>query len=111
MARNVKLLDLFTCVHGVITLGCLMYFMAVSSAQFDSPELQSTFIAEAAGVTTNVLMSPAQLFWTSWASKYLPHLLEGLLFVGNSALWGLVATITNRISGRQHGRQIPRGGF
>src|SRR4051812_25904559 len=87
MARHVKLLVLFTGVDGGITLGCAMYAMAVSSAHFDNPELQSTFIAEAAGVTANVLMFPARLIWTPWASKNLPNFLEWLLFVGNSALW------------------------
>ncbi len=26
--------------------------------------------------------------WTSWASKNLPNLVEWLVFMGNSVLWG-----------------------
>jgi hypothetical protein len=107
MARNIKLLVLFTCVHGVITLGCAVYNMAVSSAQFDNPELPRTFLASAVEGTANALMLPARLAWTSWASKHLPNFLEWLLFVANSALWGLVGVaVTNAISSRRHRRQV-----
>jgi hypothetical protein len=50
--------------------------MAVGSARFDNPELPQTFVESAAEGAANVLMLPARLLWTSWASRNLPNFLE-----------------------------------
>ena len=88
MNKKVRLFTLFTCAHAIFTLGCMFYSM--DFGRFDNPDLPQSFSVTAAGAAANVLMLPGLLIWTSWASKNLPNAVQWLLFIGNSALWGLV---------------------
>ena len=47
-----------------------------------------------AGIAADVLALPGYVLWTTGASKNLPNALEWLLFLANSALWGLVLSAT-----------------
>lgn len=78
----------FTCLHAAATLVLSVYAMAATLARLDGNDVSTA--AAAAGSAADVLMLPGSLLWTSWASKNLSNLLEWLLFIGNSALWGLV---------------------
>ena len=110
MARNLKLLVVFTCVHFVLTLACAVYAMAIGSARFDNPLLPRTFAESAAEGTANVLSLPARLLWTSGASRNLPNSLEWLLFAANSALWGgSTVAVINRLSVSRNRRAASRG--
>jgi hypothetical protein len=49
---------------------------------------QITSFERFSGHMTEILMSPAYLLWNSWASKNLPDIVEMILFLMNSVLWG-----------------------
>jgi hypothetical protein len=72
-------------MHGAVTLGLLFYAMQGLS-EIDGFEASQS-VANAA-TAADVLMLPGYLLWTPWASKNLPNVVEWLLFVANSALWG-----------------------
>jgi hypothetical protein len=111
MTRNLRLIVVFTCAHVVVTLACVVYFMAAGSARFDNPELPQTLVERAAEGAANVLTLPARFLWTSWASRNLPNFLEWLLFAANSALWGGSAVaVMNGLFASRDRRTASRGG-
>ena len=61
--RKIRLLALFTCLHGMFTLGASMYAMAAGLAQFDNPELHRAVGAGVAETIATVLMLPGRLRW------------------------------------------------
>ncbi len=109
MGRKIRLLVLFTCVHGIVTLGAAVYAMTAASARFDNPELPRVFGETAAEWTAKVLMLPGRVVWTSWASKNLPNIVEWLLFLGNSALWGALGVIVTTVSAGRYRRLAAPG--
>jgi hypothetical protein len=109
MRRRLALIVFFTAAHGVFTLACAMHAMAESSARFDNPERPHTFGATVAGAAASGLMLPGRLAWTDWASRNLPNSIEWLLFLANSAVWGVGGgALTTWLSGRRQGGR--RGG-
>ena len=83
---------LFSCLHAVVALGLLGYATAGSLLRFDGFEaLRGSMTA---GIAADVLALPGYVLWTTGASKNLPNALEWLLFLANSALWGLVLSAT-----------------
>ena len=93
MRRTLALLVLFTVIHGVVTLSCMTYAIAASSASFDGPTVPPGFAAGSAKAAVLVLTLPGRLVWTSWASQNLPNAVEWLLFIVNSAVWGAVVLV------------------
>lgn len=91
MRRSLTLFLVLTGIHSVVTLGCGMYAMAASSAAFDNPALPRAYSASVAHGATNVLLLPARLVWTSWASQSLSNIVEWLVFIANSMIWAGVA--------------------
>jgi hypothetical protein len=81
---------LFTCLHGAVTLGFLLYAMQ-GLARLDG--FEAPHGAATAAIAADVLILPGYLLWTPWASKNLPNVVEWLLFVANSALWGFVISL------------------
>jgi len=70
--------------------------------EFDGKGEMTTF-EELSGKITIVLMSPLYLIWNSWASKNIHNLIENLLFVLNSVLWGVaIEYFYTRIKSNAH---------
>jgi hypothetical protein len=83
---RLRRIALFTSLHAVLTLGLGFYAMTAGDIDgFEAPQR-----AAYAQLAADVLMLPGQLVWTSWASKNLPNVVEWLVFIANSALWGLL---------------------
>lgn len=97
-------------MHGAVTLGLMLYAMYGWSRRFDGFEAPQS--AATAAIAVDVLSLPGSLLWTSWASKNLPNAVEWLLFVANSALWGLVISIVLGMTStrRKRPRQTNRFG-
>src|SRR5687767_6979620 len=99
MRRNTKRFVAFTSLHAILALGAVLYAMAAGSAQFDNPDLPRMVGADIVEATANTLTLPGRLLWTSWASQNLPNVVEWVLFIANSVLWGALAvTLTNVVS-------------
>ena len=81
----------FTCLHAIVTLVLVLYAGAGSSLRFDG--FAAPRGSAAAGTVAEVLMSPGYLIWTTWASKDLPNAVQWLVYLANSALWGVLSSI------------------
>lgn len=53
-----------------------------------TPEISNR--ASYARLAVDILRFPGYPLWTPWASKNLPNVMEWLLFLANSVVWGLV---------------------
>src|SRR5438093_685671 len=87
--RTTKLIALFACIHGFLSMTLLLLAFTASSHHFDIGTPQTTsdrVIAEA----VDVLFLPATLVWTKCASENLPNAALWLVFAANSILWGSV---------------------
>jgi hypothetical protein len=80
----------------------MFYAFSATSAEFDNPDSPRSPIARAAGTLAEILTLPGRLVWTAWASKNLPNAVEWVVFLANSAFWGLlIAGATGRLFGRR----------
>lgn len=79
----------FAILHLVITLGCVMFSFGAGMDRFDYPR-DPTIIEKIFESITLVLMSPLYWLWTPWMSKNAHDVLENILFLFNSGIWGLV---------------------
>ena len=79
-------------IFSLIHLGVLIAFFVVSFSagmdKFDGKGEITTF-EEISQKITVILMSPMYLLWNSWASKHIHDIIENLLFIINSVLWGV----------------------
>jgi hypothetical protein len=69
----------------------IVFFVVSFSAgmdEFDGKREITTF-EEISQKITVILMSPMYLLWNSWASKHIHDVIENLLFILNSVLWGV----------------------
>ena len=102
MALPLRRVLVFACAHALVTVGLALYAASASSAEFDNPDLPRSPTANAAGIISDVLILPGRLVWTTWASKNLPNAVEWVVFLANSALWGLlIVGAMGRLSGRR----------
>jgi hypothetical protein len=91
MTPRFKRVVLFACAHALVTLALSFYYTSAITEPVrpgSIPEISDR--AAAAGLAADILMLPGYLLWTPWASKHLPNLVEWLLFLANSVVWGLL---------------------
>jgi hypothetical protein len=51
------------------------------------------------GQTAQVLLFPGTLVWTRWASENLPSIVEWMVLIANSVLWGsMIALVVVRLT-------------
>lgn len=88
MKMSKKRIVIFSFIH----LGVLIAFFIVSFSagmdEFDGKGEITTF-EEISHKITIILMSPMYLLWNSLASKHIHDVIENLLFIINSVLWGV----------------------
>ena len=83
-------------VHLVLAIGSVMVAFGSGMEAFDNPDYQPTVIERLAEWTAGVLMQPGMSLWTPWMSKNMPNVVEWMLCVGNSFLWGFaIAMLIN----------------
>ena len=89
MKLNKKRIVIFSFVQ---LLALVVFFGISFSAGMDAfdGKREITKFDEFSGFITEVLMSPAFLLWNSWASKNVPNIIENLLVILNSILWGTI---------------------
>jgi hypothetical protein len=90
MRLPLRQLLFFTGAHAVVTLCLMLYAFSAGMAEFDNPDLPHSATASTTGTLASVLMVPGRFAWTAWASKNLPNALEWILFLANSAVWGVL---------------------
>jgi hypothetical protein len=98
MAARLRRVVIFACIHAAVTVGLAIYSLDFSAIDGFEPRQGPRL----AGMAAGVLASPGYLLWTSSASRNLPNALEWLLFIANSALWGLlISAVVRRVSARR----------
>jgi hypothetical protein len=93
-------------VHFILTFGSLIVAYSSGMETFDNPDYQPSLIERLAERTVDVLMQPCISLWTS---KNMPNVVEWVLFLGNSFLWGIaIALLINiRALTSKHKKLIP----
>ena len=104
--RSVKLVAAFTCIHAVLAIACLLYSFSASMDRFDNGGNEGILEVITAKLA-QILVLPASLVWTRWASERLPNVIEWLTFAANSVVWGMVATLLLAIVTRRTATVTP----
>ena len=79
-------------IFSVIHLAVLIAFFIVSfSAGMDELDEKGeiTIFETISQKLTVILMSPMYLLWNSWASQHIHNVIENVLFILNSVVWGV----------------------
>ena len=100
---------LLSVIHLVITFSLFFWSFNKTMEAFDNPytevSLIYSVIEPAITLMVNILMQPCLSVWTPWMSKHMPDLIEWVLVLLNSALWGFVLSafweLINRRSKRR----------
>ena len=76
----------------LVHFGILVVFFLISFSagmdEFDGKR-EITGFERLSGIITEILMSPVGLLWNSWASKNIHDVIENILFISNSVIWGV----------------------
>lgn len=88
MKISKKRIATFSAIHLAILFIFFVISFSAGMNEFDGKGEMTAF-EEMAQKVTVVLMSPLYLVWNSWASKHIHNLIENLLFIANSVLWGI----------------------
>ncbi len=88
MKMNKKRILIFSFIHLGMLIGFFFVSFSAGMDEFDGKGEITTF-EEISQKITVILMSPMYLLWNSWASKHIHDLIEHLLFILNSVLWGV----------------------
>jgi hypothetical protein len=84
----VRISVVWAIVHFVLSIICLSVSFGASMEQFDNPEYSPSPIMDPLEFLAEILMQPGSSVWTSWMSRNMPDIVEWLIFMGNSVLWG-----------------------
>ena len=82
-----KRIFLFSITHMAVLFFLLLVSFTAGMDEFDGKREMTSF-ERVCGNAAEILMSPAYLFWNSWASRNVPDVVEQLLFLMNSLVWG-----------------------
>jgi uncharacterized membrane protein len=83
----------FAVIHFVLAFGSMLIALTSGMAEFDNPDYQQSMVERVADHTTAILMQPGISLWTPWMSKNMPDVVEWVLCLANSLLWGLAMTL------------------
>lgn len=84
-------------VHFVLAMGSLVFAIGAGMGAFDDPDYQTSGLERVTDLLVTVLLQPGMSLWTPWMSKNMPNLVEWLLLMANSLLWGFAITLIIRI--------------
>jgi len=85
-----KRIAIFSFIHFGVLIAFFIISFSAGMDEFDGKG-ETTGFEKISQKITLVLMSPIYLLWNSWASKHIHDVIENLLFILNSVLWGAAA--------------------
>jgi len=88
--RLITQMVILTVIHIIMTIGSVMLSFGSGMEAFDNQDYQPSMIGRIADHLAGILTQPALSLWTPWMSKNMPNMLEWVLFIANSMLWGAV---------------------
>jgi hypothetical protein len=83
----------FTALHATCAIASLLFSFSRGMARFDNPTLRETYADSAASHVADFLFQPAMLIWDAVGVKGASSLLEWVVFLLNSALWGATLSV------------------
>ena len=84
---NKKRILIFSFIHLGVLIAFFIVCFSAGMDEFDGKG-EITIFEEISQKITVILMSPMYLLWNSWASKHIHDVIENILFILNSVLWG-----------------------
>jgi len=91
--RFVKLAVFFTALHAICAMASLLFSFSRGMGRFDNPTLPETYAESAASRIADFLFQPAMFVWDAIGVKGAPSLLEWIVVLLNSALWGVTLSV------------------
>ena len=83
-----KRIVIFSFIHLGVSIAFFIISFSAGMDEFDGNG-EITIFEEISQQITVILMSPMYLLWDSWASKHIHDVIENLLFILNSVIWGV----------------------
>ena len=80
-------------VHFVLTIGSVLIAIGAGMVAFDNPDYQRSGIERISDLLATILMQPGMSLWTPWMSRNIPNLVEWVLVIANSLLWGFAIAL------------------
>ena len=65
------------------------YSLGATLARFDNPTIPESGAEKAVALAASALLWPGRVLWTAQASRSLPNAAEWIVFLLNSAVWGV----------------------
>jgi hypothetical protein len=93
LRRFLTLTAVFTLIHGIVTITSIGVAFSAGMARFDHPEVRTTFLERICELTANVLMQPAGRVVDAVNVAPRSSLLEWIIVVFNSLVWGAMAAL------------------
>lgn len=91
--RFVKLAVFFTALHATCAMASLLFSFSRGMARFDNPTLPETHADSATSHVADFLFQPAMFVWDAIGVKSASSLLEWVVLLLNSALWGVTLSV------------------
>lgn len=82
-----------TVIHLVLALGSVFVATSAGMERFDNPDYQFTVTERLADRVAGVLIQPGMSLWNPWMSKNMPNIVEWMLYIANSLLWGFAISL------------------
>lgn len=89
MKNRIKKIVVFSILHLTVLLLCITVSFSLGLDHFDTGE-QATLLESITSTLSAIFSFPGTYLWTPWASKNLSNIIEWLVFIGNSILWGIL---------------------
>jgi hypothetical protein len=86
MKITAKRAIIFSIAHALLTIICLI--LALDFTPIDTGGDRS-LVSVVAGFVVSILLIPGRIVWNSWAIRNLPNIFEWIIFLCNSAMWGI----------------------
>ena len=80
-------------VHFALTISLMLFAISTGMEAFNNPDHHISGIERFSGSLVKVLMQPVMSLWTPWMSKNMPNMVEWVLVIANSLLWGFAIVL------------------
>ena len=81
---------IFTLLHIAVLLVCMYVFLSMKMDRAITEEDIQSRSESAMELAVKVLSMPGRLVRSAWPGQIAPGVLEWVLFIGNSLLWGII---------------------
>jgi hypothetical protein len=79
--------------HFILAIIVIGISFGSTMESFENPDYQLSSAEKISNVLAGILILPLDLIWSPWMSKHLPDIVEWILFLFNSLLWGFVIAL------------------